>query len=100
MTAQSPDRLAQSIRARAAALGFDAIGFAAARVDARTGAGLRDFLAAGQQGEMGWLAERVDQRADPRMLWPDVRSVIALGTSYAPPGDPLATLGRPDRGNI
>jgi epoxyqueuosine reductase len=100
MTGESPARLAQSIRAHAAALGFDAVGFAAARLDARTGAGLRDFLAAGQQGEMGWLADRVEQRADPRVLWPDVRSVIALGTSYAPPGDPLETLARPDRGNI
>ena len=49
---------------------------------------------------MGWLAVRADQRADPRHLWPEVRSVIALGMSYAPEGDALATLSRPDRGNI
>jgi epoxyqueuosine reductase len=49
---------------------------------------------------MGWMAARADQRADPQILWPEVRSVISLGLSYAPPGDPLATLARPDRGNI
>ncbi len=49
---------------------------------------------------MGWLAERTDQRSHPQSLWPEARSVIALGLSYAPDGDPLATLERKDRGNI
>ena len=35
-----------------------------------------------------------------RALWPEVRSVIALGMSYAPDGDPLALADRPDRGRI
>ena len=33
-------------------------------------------------------------------LWPAARSVIALGLSYAPNDDPLATLARRDRGSI
>ena len=49
---------------------------------------------------MGWLAERSEQRSQPRNLWPAARSVICLGVSYAPDSDPLATLARPDRGNI
>ena len=49
---------------------------------------------------MGWMAARAEQRAEPAALWPEARSVIALGVSYAPEGDPLATLGRADRGNI
>jgi epoxyqueuosine reductase len=49
---------------------------------------------------MGWLAGRTEQRADPRALWPDARTVIALGLSYAPEDDPLASLARPDRGTI
>lgn len=88
------------IRDHALTLGFDAIGFAAAALGAEARARLADFLAAGQHGDMGWLAERADQRADPRALWPEARSVIALGLSYAPEGDALATLSRPDRGNI
>ena len=51
---------------------------------------LADFLAAGQHGDMGWLAERAEQRSHPRSLWPEARSVIALGLSYAPEDDPLA----------
>jgi epoxyqueuosine reductase len=92
--------LPAEIRARAQALGFDAVGFAEARLGPETGDRLRQFLAAGHHGEMGWLEARADQRANPRALWPEVRSVIALGMSYAPAGDALATLGQPDRGNI
>jgi epoxyqueuosine reductase len=66
----------------------------------RRSARLTDFLAAGQHGDMGWLAARTDQRSQPTALWPEARSVIALGLSYAPECDPLETLGRPDRGNI
>jgi epoxyqueuosine reductase len=88
------------IRARAQALGFDAVGFARAALGPETGARLREFLDAGHHGEMGWLTARADQRAEPRTLWPAVRSIIALGMSYAPEGDALATLDRRDRGNI
>jgi epoxyqueuosine reductase len=88
------------IRARAQALGFDAVGFASATLGPEARERLREFLDAGHHGEMGWLAARADQRVDPRHLWPEVRSVIALGMSYAPQGDALATLGQRDRGNI
>ena len=49
---------------------------------------------------MGWLEARSEQRGDPRALWPEARSVICLGLSYAPAADPLATLARPDCGNV
>jgi epoxyqueuosine reductase len=86
--------------ARALELGFDAVGFAPATLAPEARARLQDFLAAGQHGQMSWLAERVEQRSQPQALWPDARSVICLGLSYAPDGDPLATLALPDRGNI
>ena len=49
---------------------------------------------------MAWLADRAAQRCHPQSLWPAARSVICAGLSYAPAEDPLATLARPDRGNI
>jgi epoxyqueuosine reductase len=49
---------------------------------------------------MGWLADRADRRENPRALWPEAKTVICLGLSYAPDGDPLATLNNPDRGNV
>ena len=63
-------------------------------------AGLREFLTAGRHGGMGWLASRADERADPRMLWPEAVSVVSLGLSYAPQGDALASVGAPGIGNI
>ncbi len=89
-----------AIRDRALALGFDAIGFAPAALGPEARARLGAFIAAGQHGDMGWLSERTEERAHPRALWAEARTVIALGVSYAPPGDPLATLARPDRGNV
>ncbi len=88
------------IRDRALALGFDAVGFCRAELGAEARRRLADFLAAGQHGDMGWLASRSNARGDPRTLWPEARSVIALGLSYAPAGDPLAALAMPDRGSI
>ncbi len=88
------------IRDRALRLGFDAVGFCRAELGPEARARLTEFLAAGQHGDMGWLAARSEQRSQPTALWPEARSVIALGLSYAPEGDALETLGRPDRGNI
>jgi epoxyqueuosine reductase len=91
---------AGAIRARALSLGFDAIGFAPATLGPKARERLAAFLTAGQHGDMGWMADRTEERSQPAMLWPEARSVIALGLSYAPEGDALAALGQPDRGNI
>jgi epoxyqueuosine reductase len=91
---------AAQIRDRALALGFDAVGFAPAALGPEARDRLTAFLAAGQHGAMGWLAERAGQRGQPRALWPAARSVICLGLTYAPADAPLATLARADRGNI
>ena len=90
MTAMHPSELEPWLKARALAEGFDAIGIAAPNAVREAGAGLRAFLEAGFHGSMGWLVDKADRRADPRTLWPEVRSAIMLGMSYGPGGDPLA----------
>ncbi len=72
------------IRDRALALGFDAVGFAPAALGPEARARLGAFLAAGRQGDMGWLAERAEQRSHPQALWPEARSVMALGCPTRP----------------
>lgn len=89
-----------AIRAEALRLGFDAVGFTEARLPAETRARLDAFLDAGMHGTMGWMEARTEQRAHPQALWPEAVSVIALGLSYAPGEDPLATLARRDRGTV
>ncbi len=49
---------------------------------------------------MLWMADRAHQRGRPGDLWPEVRSVIMLGMSYAPAQDPLALADVKDRGRI
>jgi len=90
----------ESIRLKALELGFSEVGFAAAAADPTWGENLAGYLAEGRHGEMAWMAETAARRADPRVLWPEARSVIVLGTNYAPAGDPLAVTRRPDRGGI
>ncbi len=91
---------ADAIREKALALGFDAVGFTSADLGPQARERLADFLAEGRHGDMGWMADRAEQRADPRALWPEARSVISLGLSYAPEDDPLAVLEQKDRGGI
>ena len=46
---------------------------------------------------MDWMQETAERRADPRVLWSDVRSIVMLGMNYGPgPGEPPPA----DRGAI
>ncbi len=92
--------LEEAIRAKAAELGFVACGFA--RADAANAAGVEisDWLEAGHHGSMEWMETRAHHRVSPLALWPDAKSAIALGMSYAPSSDPLALAERPDLGRI
>jgi epoxyqueuosine reductase len=94
------DDLKESIRAKAAELGFVACGFTRADAVPEAGERLREWIAAGFHGEMGWIEDRAEQRASPNGLWPEARSVIALAMSYAPSTDPLTLADARDRGRI
>ncbi len=61
---------------------------------------LARFLAEGLHGDMAWLAETAERRADPRVLWPEVRSIVMLGLNYGQDTDPLAILNARERGAI
>ena len=82
------------------ALGFAACGFAAAREDPLRARRLEQWLGEGAHGSMEWMATRLEHRRSPKGLWPEARSVIALGMSYAPAADPLALAGVADHARI
>jgi epoxyqueuosine reductase len=92
--------LEEAIRAEAKRLGFVACGFTGA--DAADGAGLelKRWLEAGHHGTMGWMESRAHHRVSPTALWPEAKSAIALGMSYAPASDPLALAAHPELGRI
>jgi len=93
-------KLRSGLEEKAAELGFCALGLARADAAPKAAERLRAWLAAGAHGDMIWMEETAARRERPTALWPEVRSVISLGMSYAPALDPLALAGRPDRGRI
>jgi epoxyqueuosine reductase len=97
--AEQPE-LKAVLAAEAQRLGFADIGITRADAVPEAGARLRQWLAEGCHGDMIWMETRADERAAPRGLWPQVNSVIMLGTSYAPPLDPLRLAGQGDTGVI
>ena len=88
------------LAAKARELGFAACGVTRADAAPRTAERLHQWLAEGLHGDMIWMAERAHHRESPAALWPEVRSVIALGMSYAPAADPLALAGESGVGRI
>jgi len=46
------------------------------------------------------MASNADRRADPKVLWPEVRTIVMLGINYGPGDDPLAILQERSRGAI
>ena len=92
--------LRSALAQEARALGFDCIGITAPDTIADAARHFHEFLEIGAHGDMDWLAQNPERRADPRGLWPDVRSVIMLGVNYGPDEDPLAILRQRSRGAI
>ena len=92
--------LKDAIWAEAERLGFVACGFARADGADVAGIDLRRWLEAGHHGTMGWMEERAHHRVSPQALWPEAKSAIALGMSYAPATNPLALADQADRARI
>ena len=91
------DSAATAKRARSA---FDCIGVTDPDAIGDAGKHFHAFIEAGGHGDMDWLAARPERRADPRVLWPGVRSIIMLGVNYGPDENPLAILEQRTRGAI
>ncbi len=90
--------LSKALKAQA-----NSLGFADCRIthaDHDFGPALQEWIGAGAHGDMGWMAERAEQRRGPRALWDEARSVIMLSLSYAPSVDPMALANVPERGRI
>ncbi|MDX3977123.1 MAG: tRNA epoxyqueuosine(34) reductase QueG [Shinella sp.] len=93
-------RLTDFVKAEAADKGFDLCRITGPDSIPQAPTRLADFLAAGYHGTMDWMAETEARRADPRVLWSDVRSVILFGMNYGPEHDPRDVLAMPDRAAI
>jgi len=96
-----PQRLKAFLVGEALAAGFDVARVVEpAAIASYAPAGLAAYLADGRYGTMGWMDETRERRADPRRLWPEVRSILMVTLNYGPRHDPLRILKHRDRGAI
>jgi epoxyqueuosine reductase len=92
--------LEEKLRRKAWEQGFAQLRIADPSAAAKAGIRLQEFLSFAREGDMAWLRETADRRADPLALWPEARSAIMLAMSYAPEIDPLQRLEAKDTGVI
>jgi epoxyqueuosine reductase len=89
-----------AILAKAREIGFDQVGITTPDAIPHAAGRLDEFIALGRHGDMAWMEEKADRRRDPRVLWPEVKSIIMLGLNYGPEDDPLSILDHKDRAGI
>jgi epoxyqueuosine reductase len=77
--------LASQIKKKALQLGFAKVGIAPPESLATELDHFQKWLAQGFNGEMKWMEREPAQRADPRLFWPQARSVIAVALNYYTP---------------
>ncbi|CDN56799.1 Epoxyqueuosine reductase [Neorhizobium galegae bv. officinalis bv. officinalis str. HAMBI 1141] len=94
------EKLTAFIREEAAAQGFDLCRITGPDSIPQAPKRLEIFLADGHHGSMDWMAETRLRRADPRVLWDQVRSIVMFGLNYGPDEDPRGILDKPDKAAI
>ncbi len=94
------EKLRAFLLAEASDKGFDVCRVTSPDAIPEAPARLEAFLAAGYHGTMDWMDETRARRADPRVLWSNVRSIVLFGMNYGPDEDPRAVLARRDRAAI
>ena len=77
--------LARDIKARALFEGFNKVGIVGADSLAGEGRRLKEWLARGYHGEMGWMARDVEKRISPLEIFPPARSVVVVALNYFTP---------------
>ncbi|MER8575932.1 tRNA epoxyqueuosine(34) reductase QueG [Mesorhizobium sp. M1338] len=93
-------KLRALIDAEARRAGFDAVAVTTPDAIPLAPARLAEFVADGFHGSMDWIAETLQRRGEPTVLWPQVRSIIVLAMNYGPDRDPRGMLAKRDRGAI
>ncbi len=72
----------EKIKQKSVEIGFQKVGFVAAEPLVEEGRRLNEWLGRSFHGEMAWLGREPEKRSDPRLLFPDARSVIVVALNY------------------
>lgn len=98
--AKRRSKLTGFLKQEAASLGFDICRITTPDTIPDAAGHLDAFLAAGRHGTMAWMEETRDRRSDPRILWPEVRSIVLFGMNYGPDDDPRSILAHRQKAAI
>lgn len=92
--------LISELKAKAKALGFDALRISAAKLPEKIGSDLQEYIALGHHGEMEWMRETLQRRKSPDKMWLEARSAIMLAMTYDQGLDAFARLEKKSSGVI
>lgn len=74
--------LAEKIKRKAVEIGFDKVGIVGAEPLTHESKHLGEWLGNNFHGQMTWMARESDKRSDPRLLFPEVRSIVVVAVNY------------------
>ncbi len=77
--------LTEEIKRKALEIGFHKIGVVRAEPLEFESVRLRQWLERNYHGEMKWLEREPEKRADPKMIFPEVESMIVVALNYFTP---------------
>jgi epoxyqueuosine reductase len=83
----------QRIKERASAEGFQKVGIVRAEALEGEAVRLREWLGQGFQGRMQWMERDPEQRADPRKVFPQARSIVVVALNYYTPHEHASEPG-------
>ena len=73
---------AEQIKVKAGEIGFEKVGIVAAEPLTAEGGRLQEWLGRGYHGEMDWIAREPEKRSDPRLIFPEAKSIIVVALNY------------------
>ncbi|MBK7391729.1 MAG: tRNA epoxyqueuosine(34) reductase QueG [Chloracidobacterium sp.] len=90
---------AETIKLKASEIGFSKVGIVAPEPLWTEGARLSDWLGRGFHGEMAWMEREPEKRSDPRLLFPEARSIVVVALNYFTPHqhEPNSSFGKVSR---
>lgn len=77
--------LTENIKRKALEIGFHKIGVVRPEPLEKEGENLKKWLKNGFHGEMAWLEREPEKRADPKLLFPEAKSIIVVALNYYTP---------------
>jgi epoxyqueuosine reductase len=94
-------QLALTIKQKTRQLGFTLAGITSPDIPIHFDA-YQHWLDAGRQADMAYLADEraIERRADPKLILPECRSILVLGTPYSNPKTALPLIEQPPHGRV